>query len=248
MTPQRQTQDEDWHLLAFVLGCGSSVILLATWFIEPTRSLWSALDERFFFMVNDSLVAAEGWQVFWALANNRLVDIVSALSFIGIYTHFVWRHRRERPEVFIARGLLLTVMVMAAKQIAEAIAMVVDRESPTLVFPEVVRLSELVPGIPTKDVGYVVFPGDHATILFICAGFLTFYLPRRYAAIGWIAAAVFSVPRMVGGGHWLTDNIVGAVAVGSFILTYVFATPLHRVVTDGLEGGIRRFRTRKAIF
>lgn len=247
MRTQRRTRDPDWHPLVFALGCGSSLVLLASWFFEPTRSLWSALDTWFFNLVNGSLGASREWQVFWALANNRIVDVASALIFVALYATFVWRYRRKETNRFVARGLLLTAMVVASKQIAEAIAMVVDRKSPTLVFPDAVRLSELVPEIPTKDVGNVVFPGDHATILLICAGFLTFYLPKGYAAASWLAAVIFSVPRLVGGGHWLTDDIVGAAAVAGISLTYVFATPLHRVVPDSLERLLARIRTRASI-
>jgi len=240
----RQNLKQDWHPVAFAAGCGFCVLLLLSWFIEPTRSLWLALDERFFSAVNLSLASSKGWQVFWAIANNRAVDIVSALTFVALYGHCFRRHYRQQIDLSIARGLLLTGMVVASKQIAEALAVLVGRTSPTLVYPGAVRLSELVPGFPTKDAGYVVFPGDHATILLVCAGFLTFYLPRRYSVVAWIAAVAFSIPRLVGGGHWLTDDLVGSVAVASFILAYVFATPLHRIVTDRLETTVKRIRAR----
>lgn len=248
MTSQRRTFAQHWHPLAFAVGCGFAVILLASWFVEPTRTHWLALDHRFFFWVNGWLATSGRWQVFWALANNRMVDIVSALAFIGLYGMFVRRHREEKLNRSIARGLLLTGMVIAAKQITEALATLIGRKSPTLVYPEAIRLSELVPEIPTKDVGNVVFPGDHATILLVCAGVVTFYLPLRYAVSAWIAAAIFSAPRLVGGGHWLTDNIVGSAAVAAFMLAYVFATPLHRILTNQLERGISRIRTKNAIF
>jgi membrane-associated phospholipid phosphatase len=177
-----------------------------------------------------------------------MVDIVSAFAFVGLYAFFARRHRGEQLDRTVARGILLTGMVLASKQIAEALAMLIDRDSPTLVHPDAVRLSELVPAIPTKDVGYVVFPGDHATILLVCAGVLTFYLPRRYAVVAWIAAVVFSVPRLVGGGHWLTDDIVGAAAVAGFMHTYVFATPVHRVITDRIERSIAKIRAKTSTF
>ena len=221
---------------------------MLSWFIEPTRSLWLALDDRFFFAVNHSLARATGWQVFWAVANNRMVDIVSALIFVALYGSYVRRYHRQQIDLWIARGLLLTGMVVAAKQIAEALAMLVGRISPTLAHPDAIRLSQLVPAFPTKDTGHVVFPGDHATILLVCAGAATFYLPRGYAAVAWIAAVGFSIPRLVGGGHWLTDDLVGAVAVAGFILAYVFATPLHRVVTDRLEKVVRQIRARLPVF
>jgi membrane-associated phospholipid phosphatase len=240
----RQNLERDWHPVAFAAGCGSCILLLVSWFIEPTRSLWLALDDSFFFAVNRSLESDGFWQVVWAIANNRLVDVASALTFIGLYALYGGRFNRGQTDLFIARGLLLTGMVVAAKQIAEAVAMLVERTSPTLVHPGAVRLSELVPDFPTKDVGHVVFPGDHATILLVCAGCLTFYLPRRYAFVAWIAAVAFSVPRLVGGGHWLTDDVVGAVAVAGFVVTYVFATPLHRIVTERLEATVKRIRSR----
>ena len=194
MLKTETTETRHWHPLAFGAGCGLSILLLASWLVEPTRSLWLALDDRFFFAVNRALASDRGWQVFWAIVNNRLIDIVSALTFVGLFVFFVWRRRKEQLDLFIARGLLLTLMVLAAKQIAEVLAMLIDRDSPTLVHPDSIRLSQLVPGIPTKDAGQVVFPGDHATILLVCAGVLTFYLPRRYAVVAWSAAVFFSVP------------------------------------------------------
>jgi membrane-associated phospholipid phosphatase len=128
----RQNLKQDWHPAAFAAGCGFCVLLLVSWFIEPTRSLWLALDDRFFFAVNHSLARATGWQVFWAVANNRMVDIVSALIFVALYGYYVRRYHRQQIDLWIARGLLLTGMVVAAKQIAEALAMLVARISPTL--------------------------------------------------------------------------------------------------------------------
>ncbi len=242
METHRQHLEHDWHPVAFAAGCGFCVLLLVSWFIEPTRPLWLALDDHFFFAVNRTLASSRGCQIFWAIANTRGVDIVSALTFVALYSHCVRRHDRLQVDLSIARGLLLTGLVVAAKQIAEALAVLVGRTSPTLVYPGAVRLSELVPEFPTKDAGYVVFPGDHATILLVCAGFMTFYLPRRYSVVAWIAAVAFSIPRLVGGGHWLTDDLVGAVAVAGFVLTYVFATPFHRIVTDRLETAVKRIR------
>jgi hypothetical protein len=48
----------------------------------------------------------------------------------------------------------------------------------------------------------------------------------------------------VSGDHRLTDDLVGSVTVAVFVLSYVFATPLHSVMTDGLEWLIRRRRSR----
>ena len=233
---------EDWHPTAFVLGCGLSIALLMSWILEPTRSLWLTLDENVFWALNNSLAWGRGWQVFWAVANNRTVDVVSALCMIGLFAHFLLRHGRGRSNFFVAVGLLLTSLVYSASQIAGVI--MVRRPSPTMVYPDALRLSELVSWIPTKDVSRDGFPGDHAVVLLICAGVITFYLPRAYATAAWVLAVVFTVPRLVSGAHWLTDDLVGSVAVAGFVLSYVFATPIHSIMTDGLERLIRRYRSR----
>ncbi len=239
MIPHRP---EDWHPVAFILGCGLSIALLMSWILEPTRSLWLTLDDNFFWAVNDSLAWGRGWQVFWAVANNRAVDAVATLSFFGLFVHFNVRKGQERTEFLLAIGLMLTGLLIAAIQIAGAI--MIGRPSPTLVHPDALRLSELVFWIPTKDSAGDSFPGDHAVVLLICAGVITYYLPRAYAAAAWMLAVIFMIPRLVGGAHWLSDYLVGSAAVSGFVLSYVFATPLHSIMTDRLELLVRRYRTR----
>ena len=52
------------------------------------------------------------------------------------------------------------------------------------------------------------------------------------------------VPRIVSGAHWLTDDLVGSVAVAGFVLSYELTTPLHSIMTDRLERLVRRCRSR----
>jgi membrane-associated phospholipid phosphatase len=233
-----------WQPAIFVSGCALSALLLCSWFFEPTRSMWLIADERFFFAVNGWLAADRGRQVFWALANHRAVDLVSASFVIGIFMWYVLRHQRHRIERFLAVGLVITGMLVVAKRIADAFAIAVARRSPTLVHPEAFRLSEAIPDIATKDSARFVFPGDHAMVLIICATTITCYLPRRYAAAAWIAAVAFTAPRLVSGAHWLSDDLVGAVAVAGFVLTYVLATPLRDFFVDRLEPTIVALRFR----
>jgi len=217
-------------------------VYLASWFLEPTRSLWMALDERVFWAVNGSLEWGTWWQVLWAVANNRAVDVVAALCMIGLFAHFVLRKARDRTDFFIAVGLMLTGLILVENRISASLP--VERRSPTLLHPDALRLTELVPWIPTKDTSGNCFPGDHAMVLFMCAGVITYFLPRAYAVAAWVLAVVFMIPRLVGGGHWLTDDLVGAAAVAGFVLSCTLATPLHGVVTRGLEAFVRRCRTR----
>jgi len=236
---------EDWHPTAFVTGNILSVALLASWFVEPTRSIWLAVDEHFFRITNDALARGRSWQVLWAAANSRAVDLIAALSMVGLYAHYVLRRGRDRLDRFVAVGMMLTGFLVVAKRFADALA-VVHRRSPTLTHTDAHRLSELVSWIPTKDAAGDSFPGDHCMVLLICAGVISFYLPRAWAAGAWIVAGAFTVPRLLSGAHWLSDNVVGSLAVASFLLTWMLATPLHSVTTDALEKLLRRLRERLA--
>jgi len=216
-------------------------VYLASWFLEPTRSLWLALDEKVFWALNASLEWGTWWQVVWAVANNRAVDIAAALCMIGLFAHFVLRKARDRTDFFVAVGLMLTGLILVGNRISAILP--VERKSPTLVHPDALRLTELVSWFPTKDASGNCFPGDHAMVLFVCAGVITYFLPRAYAVSAWVLAVVFMIPRVVGGAHWLTDDLVGSAAVAGFVLSCALATPLHDVVTHRLEAFIHRCRS-----
>ena len=51
-------------------------------------------------------------------------------------------------------------------------------------------------------------------------------------------AVVFSLPRLVGGGHWLTDDIVGGGFLSLTTLAWGLATPLHTKSVEWIERGI----------
>ncbi len=233
----------NWHPAALALGCSLSVVVFASWFLGPTRYLWLALDEKVFWALNGSLACCRRWQVFWAFANNRAVDIFAALGMIGLYLHFMVRAGHHARDRLLAIGVMLTGLVLVAVQIGKALP--ITRPSATLIHPSAIRLAELVSWLPTKDSSADTFPGDHAVVLFICAGVITIYLPRVYAAAAWTLAIVFMLPRLVSGAHWLTDDVVGAASLAGFALTCTFATPLHRALTDRIEHLIERLPPRR---
>jgi membrane-associated phospholipid phosphatase len=232
-----------WRPAVFFFGCGLSIALLVSWFLEPTRSLWLAIDEKVFWTLNRSLAAGNAWQVIWAAVNNRAADVVMALTMIGLFAHFALRKGRNEINATIAVFLMLSGLAIVGVQIGKAVS--VDRWSPTLLHPDALRLSELVSWLPTKDNSGDSFPGDHATALLIWAGIVTAYLPRAYAAAAWVLAILFMTPRVVGGAHWLTDDLVGSVAIAGFVLSCVFATPLHSILTERLERMVRRLRAHR---
>lgn len=215
---------------------GSNIFALAlicSWLFEPTRALWLALDERAFWAMNNSLAWGAGWQKLWAMANNRLFDLVAATGMLLLFAHRALITDRSRLPHYLAIGIFMFLTLLVMLQIGKNIP--IERMSATGIFPDALRLSKLVPDIATKDYSSDSFPGDHGLVLFLVAGFALFYLPRIHGTIALIFMVLFALPRMMSGAHWLTDEIVGAVTLGTLALSWLFASPLHKKITDGLE-------------
>jgi len=235
-------RSRDFHPTAFFVGCGFNIALLTSWFLEPTRSIWLAVDEYVFWTLNNSLADGRAWQVFWAAANNRATDVVAGLLIIGLFAHFIRHTSRDKTSSVIAIFVMTVVLGILGSQIGKA--MPVSRPSGTMVHASALRLSDLVTWMPTKDISGDSFPGDHTTVLLIFAGIVTFYLPRAYAVAAWAIAIVFTAPRIFGGAHWLTDDLVGSVAIAGLVLGCVLATPLQHTMINSLESLIGRIRNR----
>jgi membrane-associated phospholipid phosphatase len=214
-----------WYPTPLILCNLLGLALMTSWLLEPTRSLWLALDAQVFWAMNDSLRWGSGWQILWAIANNRAFDLVAA-AFMGmLFVHQALWADRGQLKRYIALGLFMLLTVLITAQIGKALP--IERPSATAQFTQALHLSELVPQIPTKDYSGDSFPGDHGLALLLCAGFAFIYLPRLHALLAAFFMFAFTLPRLMSGAHWLTDEIVGALAIGAIVLGWLFATPLH---------------------
>lgn len=118
--------------------------------------------------------------------------------------------------------MLLTAVVL--NQLGQNL-LHLQRRSPSLVFTDTVRVSELLP-FPTKDASKDSFPGDHGMMLLIFCGFMLRYFSVRAFAISLVIFVVFSLPRMMIGAHWFTDVFVGSLTVVLVGLPWCLLTPL----------------------
>ncbi|OQX30608.1 MAG: hypothetical protein B0D96_10615 [Candidatus Sedimenticola endophacoides] len=225
-----------WRPLALSLGTLLPALLFVSWLYPPTRALWDGLDQAAFWAMNRSLAEGRWWQGLWAIANNRGFDLAAAGGMFALFAHYVLIHDRRRLRYFIAVGLMMSLTIVIAMQIGKAIP--IERPSATALYPEALRLSQLVPEIPTKDVSGDSFPGDHGLVLLLFAGFVLRYLPRGYGVLALALAVLFTTPRLMSGAHWLSDELVGALALGTLVLTWLFATPLHGWALKRIRGWI----------
>ncbi|OOZ35675.1 phosphatase PAP2 family protein [Solemya velesiana gill symbiont] len=218
-----------WHPLAFFVCNIAAVVLYGSWLFEPTRELWDGLDKLVFFTLNGSLQWGETWQAFWAAANHRSADIVVAIAMISFFMHFALTGGRrlilERAVLFI----LMSAMILATQEgLIDLYQAIIDitRKSPSLVLEPVYRLSELVPGIKAKNASKSCFPGDHGTVVFIWLFFAWFFAGWKHRITALVMTVLILLPRLVSGGHWITDNLVGSGTLVLLMMAWIVFTPV----------------------
>lgn len=217
-----------WLAKPLVLSHGIAFLLVASWLIPPFSGWWDVLDERAFRLLNGTLVDAPGAQFFWAAANHRSVDLFSGSLAAMIFIWWLWGHPRAvqnwRCAVFAAVAIPVIILPFIFHEILEQVFHF-ERYSPTMVYEDAQRLTKLVPELVTKDASRYSFPGDHAFVLFSVILFYGYFHARRFVLISVFMAVVFSLPRLVAGAHWMTDNIIGGVVPALILIAWVLATP-----------------------
>lgn len=209
-----------FHLLA--------ALLVVSWLLPLTRNLWDRLDESTFFFLNGSLIDNPHSQAFWAVANHRIVDILSAFCMAGLFLFYVLKGPKntlnQRVYEFIISSVVIVSSALFIKMVIGPLIsdMGINRLSPSLELKPVVRISDTVDWISVKETSRHSFPGDHAAVLFIWAGLLAFVGGWRYLLIVVPYCILFSLPRLVSGAHWLTDDLVGSLSIALIILSWAF--------------------------
>lgn len=218
-----------WRLRPLVLTHLAAIVLVASWILPVSRRWWDQLDVAVFRLLNGSLGLGEGWQMFWALANHRLTDLLSGALMLLLFVSWLWGRPRDVQNMKCASlGALAPLMGVVILFLHPFIIKWIGyaRPSPTLVLDGVLWLSELVPSIEAKIADRSSFPGDHAFILVSFALFFMYLGPRRVAVTASMLALVFILPRLVGGAHWLTDDVIGGAIPALLVVSWLLATPL----------------------
>ena len=112
-----------------------------------------------------------------------------------------------------------------------------QRESPSLAVDGAVRISELFPGwqglLQVKDASNRSFPGDHASVLMLWALFVSAFAAGARRWLAWGLAALFMLPRIVAGAHWLSDVLVGGTFLALTTVAWGLCTP-YAALASGL--------------
>lgn len=224
-----------WHFPFLAFCQGAAILLYVSWLAGPARVLWDRLDRTVFFALNGSLEGGGPWAFFWAICNNRLFDFVPACIMVGIYLHFMLAENRAHMRERLAVAVFIIFYSFIVLELLKETVCNVDRLSPTMVLDEFILLSDLFPELSLKGASSVSFPGDHAAVLLLFASFMWCYGGARYGVAAILTAIIFSLPRLVGGGHWLTDDLVGGGFISLTAIGWAFGTPLQANAVGWLE-------------
>jgi membrane-associated phospholipid phosphatase len=202
----------------------AGLALFLSWYLPVNHGAWFPLDASIFHFFNQGLVESRAFLWFVALTNNRAFDACSLVA-MGCLMLSFWlpedRHGRRRIVVI---GLTMLLFAVVLNQLAQFI-IPVKRESPTLFFSGIHRVSELL-NFPTKDASKDSFPGDHGMMLLIFTAIMLRYFGKKAFAIALIIFVVFAFPRVMIGAHWFTDIAVGSLSVALIGLPWCLMTPL----------------------
>lgn len=205
-------------------------VLFFSWFLPANHGFWLSLDAAIFHFFNQGVGKSQAYAWLLAIINNRAFDACSLLAMGGLMLSFWLKEQSAGRRRIVIIGLVMLLFAVVINQLAQHL-MPVKRASPSLFFPNINRVSELL-HIPTKDASKDSFPGDHGMMLLIFAGFMLRYFGKKAFTIALVIVVVFAFPRVMIGAHWLTDIAVGSLTAVLIGLPWVLMTPLSDRIID----------------
>lgn len=237
MTPARPVFAQHWQWKPLLILHLIAALLLLSFILPQGFALWRDLDSRLFFSLNGSLSEGGHWAWFWAWANTRYKDLLLAVVMLVFLVFPGFGFRREQLQQALVGFLALMVFLLPLRYFFYEFSKLLELsgESPSLLLSPAYRLTELFPHIPAKDGSGRSFPGDHATVLLIWAGYLLLNRRCLGSYLATALALLMILPRLIGGAHWLSDVVVGGLVITLPILAWAFCTPVLLRLTQWLE-------------
>lgn len=216
-----------WRPRQCIAGLAAAAVLFVSWIAPASRAWWSALDNAVFNALNPPLADPGLWQSLWAIANWRPFDLIAAAIIFGFVLSWLRADAGQGVRFRLAHFLAFCLLLLLGKACEHLLLDFTGyrRASPTLVFADAIRLSEIITWIAVKDRSSTTFPGDHAFVIFAAAGFFWICVGRNMGIIAALVLTPFTLPRVVTGAHWMTDILVGGMTMALLLLSLGYATP-----------------------
>lgn len=246
MTSTIETHEKsssNWRIKPLLITHAVAILLLISWLIPPFNLVWQALDHLTFQFLNATLEAKPLLQIFWAVANIKSSDIFGALIMATFFLLYIAGgqkgEKKERFLHFIYIVLWAEVGILLAKEVIgrSLIALELTRKSPTLIYTDAIRLSEVIPWMKVKDISQWCFPSDHAEIALQWVLFVSYFCGLRFGLLALPWGVFFILPRLVSGAHWLSDAFCGSLCIVLILLAWAAFSPLYSLfMRNSLQG------------
>ena len=188
-------------------------------------SLWKKMDYSVFLALNGTMKDNPVMQTVWGVTNHRAFDLAAASWMVLLFVIYIVRNPRNEDRMELVQfGVYMTVTLLLVIAISE-LTLHFQRLSPTQtdgLRERAILLTDLKDRVTWKvKIGSNnSFPGDHATVLMFIGSYIIYRLRSWYGVAAAFGMVLFALPRLAGGGHWLSDLMVGS------LFFYLFFFPL----------------------
>lgn len=239
MTISTPVMGSSWRTTPLIIMHLVAAILFLSFLTETGFELWRQIDSNLFFFLNGSLAQEGTWAWVWAWANTRQKDMLLALIMLIFLTFPNLGFQRNQLQQALVGFLAVMITTVVFRYFFYELSKALDitGPSPSIVLNPAFMLTEIFPHIPAKDSAGRSFPGDHATVLLIWAGFIIMNKRCTGSYLAVFLAALMIFPRLIAGAHWFSDVLVGGFAVALPVLAWTFYSPIIYRLTRWLEKG-----------
>ena len=193
--------------------------LILSWWL-PSVLLWTKLDDDVFFFFNQFISPMyPRWTEALALLNTRAFDKV---MFVVLLTMLFFAMRRDRDggwPKWLAIGLIMSAVGALLGEMLH-VHLLMARPSPTL-WHEGVNLLDDYTYRNAKATAANSFPSDHGLLAMVFASFMLRFADRLIASLSVAIAILVTLPRIMVGGHWVSDVYFGALAIALVVLPWI---------------------------
>ncbi len=215
-----------WRPSIFITCFLLTGILAVSFLVQPMSDVWKSVDEAAFFALNGSLEWGGGWTFVWGHLNTRVLDVTWAVVMALPLFWVLLLDRTQPADLRFASVFIIVLSVLLGIMIGKWGFNAFERNSPSRVLTPFFDINQLIPGIKAKTGSGSSFPGDHGVAAIIYAVTIIAVFKRTSLTIIALFIAVMNMlPRLIGGGHWLSDVIVGGGGIACVVIPFTLATP-----------------------
>ena len=221
------------------------------WAVRYTQqdSLWKKMDYSVFLALNGTMKDNPVMQTVWGVTNHRAFDLAAASWMVLLFLIYLVRNPRNEDRMELVQfGLYMTATLLLVVLLCE-LTIQFQRVSPTETAglrERAVILSNL-PDVITWKVkagSNDSFPGDHATVLMFIGSYIIYRLRSWYGVAAAFGMVFFVLPRLAGGGHWLSDILAGSLSFYLFFFPLFMFGPLREWSLNRLKIIFRSVQSR----